>query len=203
MLRKEIQSLVDTKVLQSFVMTYHVKERGSSFHLCLEIPTLADYSLKALEDTNHMNGILDIVQPYLSRQESSVSDYFKEIVDGQTEILSQLTVATIGTTTEVLATRLIENASRGCKAALDILNNDLSMNLKPIMLYDLIFEKCNPLNSGLWISDTAHFCFNSLGMNLIEEYAIQGYPVFSSSDKMVQTTSRAVERLLNRGVSSA
>jgi hypothetical protein len=149
-----------------------------------------------------MKRIIDIVHPYLTRKESGLFDYFKEVVDVQTEILSQMEAIKIEVNKDGLARRLIENASRGCKAALNILSNDFPTNLDPLMLYDLVLEKCYPLNGGLWISDSAHFCFNSLGMANIEEYAIRGCPVFSSTTQMVQTASTAVKRLLNRESSS-
>ncbi len=76
------------------------------------------------------------------------------------------------------------------------------MDLNPIILYDLIIEKCSPLNGGLWISDSAHFCFNSLGFNYLEEYATRGYPVFPH-ETMVRHATNAIERFLNReGVTS-
>jgi hypothetical protein len=172
-LRKEVQDLVELGVSNSVVMTYHVKERDSSFHLCLDIPKIDECSLKALEDTSHMDRILDVIRPYLTRQKAAVSNYLKETVDGQTEQLSHFeNVTQIGMNPEAFAIRLIENASRGCKAALDILDNSISMDLNPTMLYDLVMEKCNPLNGGLWLSDSAHFCFNSLGFNSIEEHAM-------------------------------
>ena len=198
MLRKQITRLTEENMLDSCIMTYHVKDSGSSFHLCMDIPELLKSSLNDLGRIAHMKTILDIVKPYISRQGGGVSPYFEDIVRDQTNLLFQYSVADWEISPENLASRLIDNASRGCKAALNILSNYLSSRLNPINLYDLVLEKCYPLNGGLWISDSAHFCFNSLGMSNIEEYAIRGYPIFSPINEMIKTASTAVERLLNR-----
>jgi hypothetical protein len=202
-LRKDVQNLVKLGVLNSFVMTYHIKERDSSFHLCFDLPKISECSLKVLEGTSHMNRILDVIRPYLSRQKAAVLNYLEETIDGQKEQLSHFkNITRVGMNQEAFAIRLIENASRGCKAALEILDNNISLDLNPIILYDLVMKKCSPLNGGLWFSDSAHFCFNSLGFNLIEEYAIRGYPVLPPNE-MVMHATNAVIRLLNReGIAS-
>ncbi len=198
MLRKEITRLTEDNLLDSYIMTYHVKDSGSSFHLCMDISELSNCTFNALGEIAHMKTILDIVKPYITRQGGGASPYFEDIVQGQANILLQYGVADWTVSPEILATRLIDNAARGCKAALNILSNNLSSNLNPTKLYDLVLEKSYPLNGGLWISDSAHFCFNSLGMSNREEYAIRGYPVFPTTNEMIKTASTAVKRLLNR-----
>jgi hypothetical protein len=102
-----------------------------------------------------------------------------------------------------LADTEVDNASRGCRVALKILTCDVSVNLNPCSFYEHVVRECEPMNGCFLMSESAHFCFNSLGFIGYEEVALKclcakASPMLEAERLVVKAVSEEAMKRLKR-----
>ncbi len=188
-LRAPLKNLIDSGVIKRFVMTYH----GDKLYLCLESLELIEDTLEHLMVASSFSAITNYLIENVGEKSIETSNYEFEVRDS---ILATLRKKGVQNPSDAfvseLTKRQIDNASRGSKAAMEILSQDPADISDWNSLTYAAFKKCHPLNEGWFISDSAHFCFNSLGLSNQEEVACR------SLFEVINSVNSAVRNLFDR-----
>lgn len=166
-LRCPLLNLVDSGIIKRFVMTYHSKgDERDNLYLCIDFPDISECTMKTLLETKSLQPISDYLTQQIIQTQVKIGNY-------ENEIRNSLNQKAVENASPELLTELVErtldNASRGSAAALRILKegpddiNDWKSLIKKVIEY------CEPLNGDAFVPESAHFCFNSLGVNSNEE----------------------------------
>ncbi len=187
-LREPIRNLLDNHAAERFVLTYHYGGHSDNLYLCLDAPEINECTLDEILPLKSMRSISKYLSEEIGEARVKVASYEKE---ASYSILSNLAKQQFENPSKKLvselAERQIDNASRGSAAALRILAEGPGDINDWASLSEKVFEYCSPLNGGWFLSDTAHFCFNSLGVSPDEEQMAQKmYSVNLSLGSMIQ-----------------
>ena len=195
-LRVPIRDLLESKDILGFVMTYH----KSNLYLCMDVPSLTDCSMNNLRTTSSLSRVMDYVKS--SCQYEVPDDYLAAIQKGITKNLRDFGMSVSQEVLALLVNITLDNASRGCMVALQILERKTPIENDPCRFYESIVRECTPMNGCFIISNTAHFCFNSLGFSNIEERAIKcscTRSAFMSNVELTVAKAKASEALRRLG----
>ena len=170
-------------------MTYH----SSCFYLCVDSPTLHECTIGGIVSDPSLRPLIDSLQSAIKENRVEVLDYFEECMRVQLEQLTSYGL-TEGAheLAKLLALREMDNAFRGTKAAPEILMSEIPKDVDDAWMWKSVMKRCRPLNGGLWLSDCAHFCFNSLGFRNNEEMELR------KNHGALENLSEGIRRFRNR-----
>lgn len=175
-LRRPIIDLQKAGIISRFVLTYH----RESLYLCLDSNEISDCTLEAISQSEAIKPIIDCLGSFWQNNKVSAKDYEIEV---QNSIRNNLTKVGFENPSDLfvleLSKREIDNASRGSAAALRILTEGPQGFTNCSSLCTKIYEYCKPLNAGWFLSDSLHFCVNSMAIKPEEEDAIRRMGLYS------------------------
>ena len=154
-LRSLIHELLETKIIQKFVMTYH----SSNLYFCVDVPSLSECSMSKLRTITGFTKIIAYLDS--SCQYEAPDKYLDAIKVSIGERFQNYQLKVPETVLIALAKTELDNAARGCNVALEILSGYISINKDPILFNETVRKSCLPLNGGWIISKSSHFSFLS------------------------------------------
>ncbi|MGY5874587.1 MAG: hypothetical protein RTU30_02465 [Candidatus Thorarchaeota archaeon] len=180
-------SLVESGKIKRFVLTYHSRgDERDNLYLCIDVPGISECTMDTLLKTESLQPISEYLITHIDLTHVKIGNYEDEIKNSNSQ------EAVENASPEFLTgivERTLDNASRGSMAALRILKEGPNQMSDWKSLVERVLEYCEPLNGDEFVSDTAHFCFNSLGVNPNEEIIAR---------KVSVMLDRMIQRLFNR-----
>ena len=172
-LRNPLRKVFSCKAIERFVMTYHYGGNRENLYLCIDVPSLSECTLDALLAMQSLKPIVDYLAREVGLNRIEIGNYEEEVSSSlQSDLMKKGFENASYKLVAELAKWQTDKASRGCAAALKILSEGPTSIREWGSLATKVFEYSRPLNRGWFLSDSAHFCLNSLGVSSEEEDAV-------------------------------